>query len=354
MLYHSYMVPTREPLSAQELNAELLRLRKARDVMKERGIRGVWTNATIVAAALDRGLDVGPDKLGRVRVSDGKIARWFFEGGSGVNHRLAAQITKNKEVISALLRAKGVRAPKNSVFSADEVDQGWAVASQILPAVVKPANGKHGDLVHVGIDSKEEFYSAFADITEKYDRVLVEELVHGVEHRFLVVDNKVVAVTQRVPANVVGNGVDTIAVLIEKKNQLRDKVKNPIHYKMSVGAVERKHLQVAGLTLSSVPKLGQTVYLRTVSNLHGGGDAIDKTDDVSAAEIEFVEAAARAIPGLRLAGFDVLLPRDGVGDGPCVLEVNSSPMLTLHSFPAFGEVRDVGRTVIDTFFPVKR
>src|SRR5690625_1556663 len=102
-----------------------------------------------------------------------------------------------------------------------------------------------------------------------------------------------------------------------------------------------RELQKEKMTLASVPRLGQLVSLRATSNVHTGGDVVDATDEISSEENQFAENAARAFPGLYMGGFDVLLARDGKGSEPCVIEVNASPMIAMHHFPARGQVRDV-------------
>lgn len=112
-----------------------------------------------------------------------------------------------------------------------------------------------------------------------------------------------------------------------------------------------RHLARQGLTSDSVVEQGRTIYLRGTANLHTGGDVADATDDLTAEEIAEVEAASRAIPGLRVAGFDVLLPREP-GHGPLsILEANSNPMISGHHFPWFGSGRDAAGAVLDAMFP---
>ncbi|RJN31066.1 hypothetical protein D3250_09340 [Nesterenkonia natronophila] len=100
-----------------------------------------------------------------------------------------------------------------------------------------------------------------------------------------------------------------------------------------------------------MPADGQKVYLRKTSNLHTGGDAVDATDELSPDEREFVVRAARAIPGLRVAGIDVLLPRRETDEAPAILEVNPFPMISMHHFPAAGRPRDVAGPIVRAMFP---
>lgn len=319
----------------------------AKKVMRERGIRGGWGNALIVHAALDRALIVAGTPGGRVKISNGAGKSFYWRNGaSNINHRLTRKIVPQKEATSRVLRAAGVSAGNNVVFGADELERAWAWAQFGLPVVVKPYNASQGRGVHVGIATYEEFGAAFESVASNFGDVLVEELISGVEHRVLIVDNALIAATRRIPANVTGDGSSTVTDLIDQKNKER----GVVHKNISVDATVESVLRESGLTLDSKPLEGQLVFLRKTSNLHTGGDAVDATDELSYEEKRFVEGAAHAIPGLRVAGFDVLLPRPGQEGAPTILEVNPSPMISMHHFPADGRPRDVAGAVVDAMF----
>lgn len=101
----------------------------------------------------------------------------------------------------------------------------------------------------------------------------------------------------------------------------------------------------------AVPDPGQVVYLRATSNIHTGGDAVEATDELTTKEAGFVQRAARVFTGLRVGGFDVLLPRGGRGVEPCVLEINATPMISMHHFPSIGRPRDAAGRLVEAMFP---
>src|SRR5690606_27273060 len=117
------------------------------ELMAELGIRPGLTNQVVVAAALERGLTIGAGPRGRVVLTDQDARFWYNDGRSDINPPLALRVAKHKEVASALLRSQRVAAPRNAVFTADEVDQAWAWAQPLLPVVVKPNDAKHGNQV---------------------------------------------------------------------------------------------------------------------------------------------------------------------------------------------------------------
>lgn len=323
----------------------------ARDFMTTHGIRGTWTNAALVDRALARGVEVSASPRGRVRVSHGGRAYWFSGGRTNFNRPMAKQAARYKEVSSALLLSRGIAAPRNAVFGAEEGARAWQWAEPLSNVVLKPSNANQGKMVHVGITERREFLDVFDTVGGAYGRVLVEQFINGIEHRVAVVDYRVVAATRRVPAHVVGDGVSNVEELTEKKNLLRSGPKNLIHQQLGVDSPAVRELRRQGLSVDSVPSLGEMVYLRSTSNIHTGGDAVDATNDLSPDEVRFVQRAARTFPGLRLAGFDVLLPRSGCGQRPHILEINANPMISMHHYPAEGAPRDVAGRLLDAMFP---
>lgn len=334
-----------------DLRASVTGATAARRYMANVGIQDSWNNAVIVQKALERDLQVGGDERRRVRLRSGRRTRRFDDGKVSVNQLMARRAAWNKDVAGRLLRAHQVRVPGSEVFETGDAERAWAWAEPILPLVLKPTDGARGGSVYVGVDSHGEFTEIFDRIAREHGRVLVEEFVAGVEHRMLVVGGRVVAATRREPAHVVGNGRSDIAALVRAKNRKRLASPNPIHRQLKIDRVVTRELARQGLTMDSRPAAGDMVYLRSTSNTHFGGDAIDATGDLRPDEVAMVERAARAFNGLRIAGFDVLLPRGGRGAEPCIIELNSAPAIAMHHFPWRGNVQDAAGSILDLLFP---
>lgn len=305
-----------------------------------------WSTTIIVAESLARSISL--EKIssnGRLRLTkSGKSYTWR-NGYNSLNNPKASRVVEYKDVMSRLLTNRGIQTPENAVFRASEEERAWAWAKPIRPLVLKPHNGKHGTDVHVGIGTRGEFVSAFRQVATNNKTVLVEQFVSGVEHRCFVVDDKLIAAIWRRPASILGNDKSSIRELVENKN------KNRIgHSKLKLGAQERHTLKQQGLSPQDVPAAGQRIYIRQTSNLHTGGDAIDATDEISDKEREFIERAATAVPGLRVGGLDVLLPRGGKGEAPAVIEMNRSTGLRGHHLPWEGKPRDVAGAILDAMF----
>lgn len=320
--------------------------------MRSVGLKtGSWSNTVVVAEALRRGIEVSSAQNGtRVLLRHGGVKHFWRWGHSDLNTQLAVKCVQQKEVASRILRGTGIHAPENAVFSADDVDRAWNWAASISPVVLKPHNALQGNDVFTGLDSQRDFEVAFASVSRNSRSVLVERMHHGEERRCFVLDNRFVAALHRRPASVLGNGTSTIQELVELKNIDRGRIHKPIE----LGHAESIRLARQGLSFESVPSAGERIYLRGILNIHAGGDAIDTTDELTESERNFVEQAAKAFPGLRLAGMDVLFPRHDEGASPTIIEINHNPMLSMHHFPWRGEARDVASGILDIMFPSNR
>lgn len=306
------------------------------------------SQTVMVAEALRRGVSVDrrPGKPG-LRFSHGGETHIWRGTSSSLNSRLARQLTSFKDLQSRLFLNHGIPAPENALFTPGEEWRAWAWAQSLGTLVVKPHDGTQGQNVHVGLDNWNDFSRAFQEVASRKNKILVEKFHSGVEHRFFLVDDKVVGVIRRRPASVLGDGRSTIKQLVEAKNRDRGVIHKPVPLRQR----QVRYLARNGHSPQSVPSQNERVYVHAPSNLHAGGDAISANDDVSSEEIALVEEASRVIPGLRTGGFDVLLPRGQEDDGLTLIEVNHWAMVSLHHFPWEGKAQNVASSLFDAMFP---
>lgn len=304
-------------------------------------------NFPIVGEALYRGLDVSASRTHRTVISDGSRAFWWKGGWTNLNPKAIRAFSAQKEIQSRVYRAREVSAPENAVFHAGSALRAWSWGAPILPLVVKPYNASQGRGVNVNLQTKEEFIEAFDNVASTWGDVLVEQHIRGSEHRIHVVSGKVTAALQIHSANVVGDGLSTISELVAQKN----KSAQPPHKPIVVGDVERQFLARAGLNVDSILSMNEKFYLRGNSNLVSGGDSVDVTQELSDQEISFVEKAARCWPGLAVAGFDVLFPREEGHAPATILEMNHAAGMGGHHYPRFGKGREVAIPILNAMFP---
>ena len=333
-----------------DLGRELEALRR---LAEERGFGP--TTAALVRAAEERGIPwLRINDRALLQLGHGRPQQRIEASVTGRTSLLAVEIAGDKRLTRELLADRGLPVPRQELV--ETAEEAVAAAARLGgPVVVKPVDGNHGDGVAVGLTTPEQVREAFAAAREVSRRVLVEERIVGRDHRILVVDGRVVAVAERVPGHVVGDGRATVVELVERVNA--DPRRGPGHSKpltrIELDEQAERLLARAGLTRESVLEAGRTFYLRRTGNLSAGGTAIDRTDEIHPDNREMAERAVQAI-GLDVGGVDFVTPdvgRSWRDAGGAIVEVNAGPGFRMHVAPSEGTPRDVAGPVLDLLFP---
>ncbi len=269
---------------------------------------------------------------------------------------ISTDIASNKAATKKLLGEMGVPVPKGFRIR-EEKEIKSTIESIGFPVVIKPLDGNHGRGATVGIETLEDAVTAFyvAQSQSRSKWVMVEKMLVGGDYRALCVDNKLVAVAERTPAHVVGDGSSTIQELIDKTNEdsRRGYGHENVLTLISVDESTEKILRAHEYTLETVLQVGEILYLKTTANISTGGTAIDRTDETHPENVFLFERIAKII-GLDVIGIDVIAPNisDPLREnGGGVIEVNAAPGFRMHLAPSEGIGRNVAEYVVDMLFP---
>jgi cyanophycin synthetase len=312
------------------------------------------STGVIVEEARRRGIPVrrlGTGSL--VQLGQGANLRRIRATATDATSIIASDIAQDKDITKQVLSNIGLAVPAGDV--AKTLDDALTIARTIgFPVILKPVAGNQGRGISSRLDDEAALRDAWAG-REDERATVVERHAGGRDHRVLVVNGRVVAVAERVPAHVVGDGVRSIRELIEEVN--RDPRRGPGHaYQLTAIPIDDEtagHLADLGLTLESVPASGERVVLRPTANLSTGGTSIDRTEEIHPDNVTACEMAAGVI-GLDIAGLDVITPDISVPfkeNGAVIIEVNAVPGIRMHTHPASGKPRNVGGAVLDMLFP---
>lgn len=294
------------------------------------------------------------DDQSLVQLGTGRYQKRIRASITSLTSSIATDAASDKDLTKKLLADAGLPVPRGDVVRS--VEDAVRAAGRIgYPVVIKPLDGNHGRGVSIDLSSAEEVAHAFTEARQHSRRVIVENYFKGRDHRILVVNGEVVAVAERVPAHVVGDGERSIAALVEEVNKdpRRGEGHENVMTRISIGDHARAVLAKSGLSPESVPELGRVVYLCDTANLSTGGTAIDRTDDIHPDNALIARRAARAI-GLDIAGIDFIAPdisRSVHETGGGIIEVNAAPGFRMHLQPSEGRARNVARPVMDMLFP---
>lgn len=265
-------------------------------------------------------------------------------------------ICKKKQLTRDFLNDNNVKTPQGKIFNKDEVDEALEYAKGIkYPIVVKESEGSWGRNVYVNVKNEEEAIKYIKKVSETKNNFLVEEFYKGTEYRVLATRNKLLGVINRIPANVVGDGEKTIQELIDEKNSdpRRGEKHEKSLVKIKIDDELLNNLSQKELKPESIPAKDEQIFLRKNSNLSMGGDSIDVTDSIHPRIKEIASRVIRSIPGLPFAGFDFMtvdITKDPEEVGYAVIEINDSPMLSMHHVPYQGRERNVAKEIINLIF----
>ncbi len=330
------------------------RIRSLQEIADEYRL-GPSTEA-IAEAARARGIPVErltpTDNL--LQLGWGIYQRRIQAAETSLTSSIAEGICQDKSLTNQVLETVGLPVPEGYIVSSAR--EAWAAAQRCgLPVVVKPANGHQGEGVSTNLSTRASVLAAFAQARKHASKVLVERHIEGFDFRLLIVNGKMVAASRRDPPHIVGNGRQTVLKLVETVN--RDPRRGEGHgsplTRIPLDGVTKLVLSKQNMTWLSIPSDGQLIKLRDNCNLSTGGTAVDVTDDVHPDNSRLAELAAQVV-GLDIAGVDIIckdIRRPLKEQGGAIIEVNASPGLRMHLYPAEGRPRPVGEAVIDSLYP---
>jgi cyanophycin synthetase len=308
----------------------------------------------IVDAAKARGIPwrrIGKESL--IQFGYGKNIRRIQAGVTDKTPLIAADMVQDKDFTKTILEEANVPYPESRVVrdiqeledALQEIDGPWAL---------KPLDGNHGNGVVLNLTNLEEAIKAYEIAKEFCDYILVERMCTGRDYRILVIGGRLVAAAERKPAHVVGDGVLSVAALIDKTNldPRRGEGHAAVLTKIEIDELLIECLRKNHFTLESIPQAGETVWLRETANLSTGGTAADVTDIVHPQIRALCERIAR-FTGLDICGIDFIHSdiSKPLERGSGVIEVNAGPGLRMHIAPTEGKGRDVGGEIIDMLYP---
>lgn len=259
-------------------------------------------------------------------------------------------IMENKTVTKKVLAEKGVKVPRGEEFNTIEEAKIKAHKYINKPIVIKPKSTNFGIGINIFPEGAnlEDIIHAFEIAFKNDTTVLIEEFIKGKEYRFLVINDEVVGILHRVPANIIGDGGKSIKELVEVKNQ------DPLRGKGYVTPLEKIRLEEnaelflkqQGKNFDYIPKKDEIVYLRENSNISTGGDSVDYTDDIPQKFKDIAVNASKAA-GAMICGVDMMLEdyRDE-NTNYAIIELNFNPAIHIHSYPYKGKERKIATHVL--------
>lgn len=319
-----------------------------------RGLTLKWY--TIDSGRFDDMITFGVNPPGRLfSLSSKDRTHYFFRTRGDKVANQAVEIGSDKNETKEYLKRYGVAIPEGGKYSSEHTDEYIIEKTneQGYPVVLKPTDASLGNGVVTNIRSDEQLKKALGYVRGKlgYQNLIVERYVTGEEYRVYVVDDEVIAVYNRLPANVTGDGEKTIRELIDEKNGQRLKNARLFNCLINLDEETLDFIQTAGYTLDSVVPKGEKILLKEKTNVSAGGDPIDVTDEFPEELKALAINSVKAIPNLHHCGVDVIVDINKQPLDPVVIELNPTAQIGGILFPMKGKARDIPKAIVDYYFP---
>jgi GNAT-family acetyltransferase (TIGR03103 family) len=299
----------------------------ARIIIDEARRRGISVDVLDTAAGIFKLRHCGHEILCRESLTD-------LTGG------VAMSWCQDKVLTLRRLASVGLRVPHQSVAGDPKANAEFL--QQFGAIVVKPALGEQGKGISVDVRTEDHMAEAIERAAKEGGHVVLEEYCSGQDLRIVVIGYKVVAAAIRRPAEVVSDGVSTIARLIERQSARRAAATGG-ESKIPMDSETERCLASQGLNYESVPETGHQIQVRKTANLHTGGTIHDVTSDLHPVLRDAAETAARALR-IPVVGLDFLVPSPDA-DEYVIIEANERPGLANH------EPQPTAQRFIDVLFP---
>lgn len=294
------------------------------------------------------------DNSSLLKLGNGKYTRYLEASLTDRPSCINVDLAGNKQLTKEILAREGMPVPIGEIAYTQRA--AIAAAKMIgYPVVIKPFDSNQGKGVFTNISNEQELLKAFNTASVFSRALIVEKHISGADYRLLIVGGRMVAASERMPPDIVGDGIHTIRQLvdIENENPLRGFDHERPLTKIKLDSMSLQVLKKEGYDESTVLSKGMRVLLRYNGNISTGGTARDCTEEVHEENAQLAIRAAEAL-GLDVAGIDITCDDISVpltDDNGAIIEVNAAPGLRMHLHPTQGKPRNVAGDILEYMFP---
>ena len=289
-------------------NALPMTLRSAVPILKAHG----WKEANVIR---------GKESFIFATRPDGKKLE-FCSGAAPATSYFSGVLADDKLATYHLLQSISIPQPETVVLSRDNYqNEIKALIKKHGSIVIKPSDGAHGNDVFADLTTYEDALAANDYIYSRNSKttILAQQQLFSddPEIRIICIGGKFIAAYARIPAHVTGDGVHTVAELIDIENATirTEPYRSNLNYidKKSAEEYFKKHD-----IKNYIPESGEKVQVVGMCNTGKGGTMVNVTDKIPGTKRQEAEAIAE-ITHLPVIGIDYF--------GDHCVEVNSTPGL---------------------------
>ncbi len=280
------------------------------------------------------------------QLGNGKKLKLFWRSFTSETSHSGTIVSTHKQISNEILSKFGFPVPRQHLVMNFEMAK--AAANDIgYPIVVKPSNTDYGTGVSTNVMDEATLYHSFMVAKSYGNNIIIEKSIEGEDYRLTVINGKCSSIVKRIPAHIIGNGIDTVKSLVSKMVEEREADSFYRNFK----SITLEDPQVVGmlrknnLRPDSIPEKGKAVFLRSNANVSTGGTMLNVTTSAHPDNKRLAERVASCI-GLDVAGIDFIttdISKSWKEAGGGICEVNPTPMI----------VPGIENQFIDYLFPEK-
>ena len=268
-------------------------------------------------------------------IEDGEGNRSFFIGTRfSLNPQGAAEIAKDKAYTLEFLAKKGMPVPASRLLFSqcaasnlkikrpgfEHIQNAFDTAIDFAnearyPLFIKPNTGQEGRDV-LQVHDEDALGQALCDLFNRHDALLLQTALSGRDLRVVVLDGKVLCMIERSPPEITGDGIHSIADLIEKETRTT-----------LSGSGIKDCLDAQGLKFQDKPAKGQSIRLLPNANLSAGGTARLISPPYPGNLVKLARNCGKTL-GLRYYAVDLIVDNlETNTPAATILEINAAPGL---------------------------
>lgn len=303
-------------------------------------------------------IEVISDELDIFTIKDAHKKILFKNIDCWVNDSLGVRFSRYKTLSYFMLWLHWIKVPKSIVVKKwlpiNSIMNSIKDAKISFPLVIKPTTWEHWNGVSVNISTKEAIKKAIKHALSYHHQVIIQEFFPWKDHRLLVIGHKFIAAMNRIPAFIIGDGKYTIKDIIRKENMnpLRGEEHDKSLTRISIDAELKNYIASQWLTLDSILPKNKKMFVRKNANLSTWWISVDITDQVHPTIKRMAEKASKIL-WLQVCGIDYLsqdITKPLHQQTWWIIEVNHTPWLRWHHFPAVGKSRNAAKAILQLAF----
>ncbi|MDE1970672.1 MAG: hypothetical protein KGI50_03805 [Patescibacteria group bacterium] len=285
----------------------------------------------------------------------GKRSVWF-EGlpCTELSSSKYSSLVDDKAAVKKILAQQNIITPEGKNFWFFQKKQAFRYGLSLgFPLMVKPRSGSISHHITTHITSEQQLEDGIERALRYEPCVIVEQYLPNMHvFRATVIDGDFVACVERIPAHVVGDGINTVQELVAIKNadsrRKKSPHKNTTHYHIILDATSDELLKEQGMRYSSVPSAGEIVVLQKKVILDLGADIIELTHSLHPDNIELFKNVANLF-GMTIVGIDFIgesVARSWKDQVCAIIELNSLPYIDMHHYPYRGQPQNIAGAIL--------